>query len=175
LRYISTFSLLRSWLSISAFSPPYQTSCINQSILNLGTGFIRRSKSPTSCLNRDCKINIFMLHIPTARMFNFFNSIFHKDDSRTYTPLPTSSPREKPSGNALFTTSSTTSDWQPSPRTISDATLGLSDGLTVPFALTAGLAALGNTKLVVFAGLAELMAGAISMGLGGYLGASGEA
>ncbi|KEQ97616.1 hypothetical protein AUEXF2481DRAFT_57003, partial [Aureobasidium subglaciale EXF-2481] len=53
--------------------------------------------------------------------------------------------------------------------------LGLSDGLTVPFALTAGLAALGDTKIVVFAGLAELMAGSLSMGIGGYLGASGEA
>ncbi|KAG9235660.1 VIT family-domain-containing protein [Amylocarpus encephaloides] len=61
------------------------------------------------------------------------------------------------------------------PRTISDATIGLSDGLTVPFALTAGLSALGNTKVVVFGGLAELIAGAISMGLGGYLGAKSEA
>lgn len=60
------------------------------------------------------------------------------------------------------------------PRVISDATIGLSDGLTVPFALTAGLSALGTTKVVVFGGLAELIAGAISMGLGGYLGAKSE-
>jgi vacuolar iron transporter family protein len=60
------------------------------------------------------------------------------------------------------------------PRVISDAIIGLSDGLTVPFALTAGLSALGNTKVVIFAGLAELTAGAISMGLGGYLGAKSE-
>jgi vacuolar iron transporter family protein len=60
------------------------------------------------------------------------------------------------------------------PRIISDAIIGLSDGLTVPFALTAGLSALGNTKVVIFAGLAELTAGAISMGLGGYLGAKSE-
>ncbi|KAI9741588.1 MAG: hypothetical protein M1818_004395 [Claussenomyces sp. TS43310] len=59
-------------------------------------------------------------------------------------------------------------------RIISDATIGLSDGLTVPFALTAGLSALGNTKVVVYGGLAELIAGAISMGLGGYLGAKSE-
>ncbi|KAL1297863.1 hypothetical protein AAFC00_006387 [Neodothiora populina] len=58
---------------------------------------------------------------------------------------------------------------------MSDATIGLSDGLTVPFALTAGLSALGDTRLVVYAGLAELIAGGISMGLGGYLGAAGEA
>lgn len=60
------------------------------------------------------------------------------------------------------------------PRIISDATIGLSDGLTVPFALTAGLSALGDTKLVIYAGLAELIAGGISMGLGGYLGAKSE-
>lgn len=60
------------------------------------------------------------------------------------------------------------------PRVISDATIGLSDGLTVPFALTAGLSALGTTKVVIFGGLAELIAGAISMGLGGYLGAKSE-
>lgn len=59
-------------------------------------------------------------------------------------------------------------------RIVSDAIIGLSDGLTVPFALTAGLSALGNTKVVIFAGMAELTAGAISMGLGGYLGAKSE-
>ncbi|KAJ5086687.1 hypothetical protein NUU61_007994 [Penicillium alfredii] len=61
------------------------------------------------------------------------------------------------------------------PRVVSDAILGLSDGLTVPFALSAGLSALGNTKVVVLGGLAELAAGAISMGLGGYVGAKSEA
>ncbi|EME49209.1 hypothetical protein DOTSEDRAFT_40453 [Dothistroma septosporum NZE10] len=61
------------------------------------------------------------------------------------------------------------------PRVISDATIGLSDGLTVPFALTAGLSAVGSTQLVIYAGFAELVAGAISMGLGGYLGAKSEA
>ena len=62
-----------------------------------------------------------------------------------------------------------------SPKIINDAVLGLSDGLTVPFALTAGLTAFGNTKLVVLGGLAELIAGAISMGLGGFVGAKSEA
>ncbi|KAK4900354.1 Protein ccc1 [Elasticomyces elasticus] len=61
------------------------------------------------------------------------------------------------------------------PRIISDATIGLSDGLTVPFALTAGLSALGDTNVVIYGGLAELIAGGISMGLGGYLGANSEA
>ncbi|KAK9235354.1 VIT family-domain-containing protein [Lipomyces kononenkoae] len=59
-------------------------------------------------------------------------------------------------------------------RILSDAIIGLSDGLTVPFALTAGLSTLEDTKVVVFGGLAELIAGAISMGLGGYLAAKSE-
>ncbi|TLS24596.1 hypothetical protein PpBr36_08146 [Pyricularia pennisetigena] len=61
-----------------------------------------------------------------------------------------------------------------SARIISDATIGLSDGLTVPFALTAGLSALDDSRIVIYGGLAELIAGAISMGLGGYLGAKSE-
>lgn len=68
-----------------------------------------------------------------------------------------------------------TSATKVNPRTIADATIGLSDGLTVPFALTAGLSTLGDTNVVIYGGLAELMAGSISMGLGGYLGARSEA
>jgi len=68
-----------------------------------------------------------------------------------------------------------TSTIKVNPRTIADATIGLSDGLTVPFALTAGLSTLGDTDVVIYGGLAELMAGSISMGLGGYLGARSEA
>lgn len=60
-------------------------------------------------------------------------------------------------------------------RIISDATIGLADGLTVPFALTAGLSSLGSTKVVILGGLAELLAGMIAMGLGGYFGAKSEA
>lgn len=60
------------------------------------------------------------------------------------------------------------------PRIISDLIIGLSDGLTVPFALTAGLSSLGDAKLVITGGFAELISGAISMGLGGYLGAKSE-
>ena len=62
-----------------------------------------------------------------------------------------------------------------SSRTISDATIGLADGLTVPFALTAGLSTLGDAHVVLYAGIAELIAGAISMGLGGYIAGRGEA
>lgn len=77
--------------------------------------------------------------------------------------------------NDESTTSSSSTRARINPRIVSDAILGLSDGLTVPFALSAGLSALGNTKVVVLGGLAELAAGAISMGLGGYVGAKSEA
>ncbi|KAF7549284.1 hypothetical protein G7046_g8404 [Stylonectria norvegica] len=56
-------------------------------------------------------------------------------------------------------------------RFLSDFTLGFSDGLTVPFALTAGLSSLGSTNTVILGGLAELCAGCLSMGIGGYLSA----
>jgi vacuolar iron transporter family protein len=50
--------------------------------------------------------------------------------------------------------------------------IGMADGLTVPFALAAGLSGISNsTQLIVTAGLAEIAAGAIAMGLGGYLAA----
>ncbi|RKP14305.1 Ccc1 family [Piptocephalis cylindrospora] len=62
-----------------------------------------------------------------------------------------------------------------SPEVLRDAIIGLSDGLTVPFALAAGLSSLDSTRIVVAAGFAELVAGAISMGLGGYLAARTEA
>ena len=50
-----------------------------------------------------------------------------------------------------------------------DSIIGFSDGLTVPFALCAGLSSLGSTKIVILGGLAELFAGSISMGLGAFL------
>ena len=59
-------------------------------------------------------------------------------------------------------------------RIIPDASIGLSDGLTVPFALTAGLSSVGDTHVVILGGVAELIAGCISMGLGGWLAAKGE-
>jgi vacuolar iron transporter family protein len=53
---------------------------------------------------------------------------------------------------------------------VRDTVIGMSDGLTVPFALAAGLTgAIDSTALVVTAGLAEIAAGSIAMGLGGYL------
>ena len=59
---------------------------------------------------------------------------------------------------------------------VRDVVIGMADGLTVPFALAAGLAAaVSSTKVIVTAGLAEIVAGAIAMGLGGYLAARTDA
>jgi len=59
---------------------------------------------------------------------------------------------------------------------VRDVVIGMSDGLTVPFALAAGLSgAVQSTHLVVVGGLAEIAAGSIAMGLGGYLAAHGDA
>ena len=56
--------------------------------------------------------------------------------------------------------------------TVRDIVIGMSDGLTVPFALAAGLAGtVAAPGVIVVAGLAEIAAGAIAMGLGGYLAA----
>jgi len=55
---------------------------------------------------------------------------------------------------------------------VRDVVIGMADGLTVPFALAAGLsAAVTSTHVVLTAGMAEIVAGAIAMGLGGYLAA----
>ncbi|MBB2478916.1 VIT1/CCC1 transporter family protein [Bacillus sp. APMAM] len=60
--------------------------------------------------------------------------------------------------------------------TIRDIVIGMSDGLTVPFALAAGLSgAVHSTSLILTAGGAEIAAGSIAMGLGGYLAAKSDA
>ncbi len=57
-----------------------------------------------------------------------------------------------------------------------DVVIGMSDGLTVPFALAAGLTgAVNSSGIIVTAGLAEIAAGSIAMGLGGYLAAKSDA
>src|SRR6266545_1144282 len=59
---------------------------------------------------------------------------------------------------------------------VRDVVIGMSDGLTVPFALAAGLSgAVASTRLIVVGGMAEIAAGSIAMGLGGYLAARGDA
>ncbi|MCE9611523.1 MAG: VIT1/CCC1 transporter family protein [Chthoniobacter sp.] len=60
--------------------------------------------------------------------------------------------------------------------TVRDVVIGMADGLTVPFALAAGISgAMASTHIVVTAGLAEVAAGSIAMGLGGFLAARGDA
>ena len=60
--------------------------------------------------------------------------------------------------------------------TVRDIVIGMSDGLTVPFALAAGLSgAVNTTSIILTAGLAEIAAGSIAMGLGGYLAAKSDA
>jgi len=59
---------------------------------------------------------------------------------------------------------------------VRDIVIGMADGLTVPFALAAGLSgAIKATHVIVVAGLAEIAAGSIAMGLGGYLAAKSDA
>ena len=59
---------------------------------------------------------------------------------------------------------------------VRDSVIGMADGLTVPFALAAGLTgAIDTTGLIVTAGIAEIAAGSIAMGLGGYLAARSQA
>src|SRR6201997_2235534 len=63
-----------------------------------------------------------------------------------------------------------------SSESVRDVVTGLSDGLTVPFALAAGLSgAVTSAHVIVLAGLAEIAAGSIAMGLGGFLAAQGDA
>src|SRR5580698_8212775 len=58
---------------------------------------------------------------------------------------------------------------------VRDIIIGMSDGLTVPFALTAGLSGvLNTTHLIIVSGLSEIAAGCISMGLGGFLAGESE-
>src|SRR6266513_1916717 len=59
---------------------------------------------------------------------------------------------------------------------VRDVVIGMADGLTVPFALAAGLSgAIQQAGIIVTAGLAEIAAGSIAMGLGGYLAAKSDA
>ncbi len=60
--------------------------------------------------------------------------------------------------------------------TVKDIVIGMSDGLTVPFALAAGLSgAVKDNTIIITAGIAEIIAGSIAMGLGGYLAGKSEA
>ena len=80
-----------------------------------------------------------------------------------------------PSGNPIDKRDGHQEQHFASTEAVRDMVIGLSDGLTVPFALAAGLSgAIANSHLIVLAGLAEIAAGSIAMGLGGYLAARGD-
>ncbi len=101
-----------------------------------------------------------MHHLPLGQPIVTLNST--TDQSKS----PAISPASGPHHESHFTAS----------ETVRDIVIGMADGLTVPFALAAGLAgAIENTNIIVTAGIAEITAGAIAMGLGGYLAAKGEA
>ena len=126
------------------------------------------------------------VHVETPSSGGMSFSIFRNIFSRPYAPISEKAAADlsetpfdlESKGSNVSETSTFAGNEKPSfkadSRVLSDAIIGLSDGLTVPFALTAGLSALGDTKVVIYGGLAELIAGAISMGLGGYLGAKSE-
>lgn len=79
--------------------------------------------------------------------------------------MPHSHPHAHPHEEHHFTASAT----------VRDVVIGMSDGLTVPFALAAGLSGANvGSSVVVLAGLAEIAAGCIAMGLGGYLAAQSD-
>jgi VIT1/CCC1 family predicted Fe2+/Mn2+ transporter len=81
--------------------------------------------------------------------------------------LPNETAKEEPMSTVLHAEKHFTAS-----ETVRDIVIGMSDGLTVPFALAAGLTgAVASTNLVVVAGFAEIAAGSIAMGLGGYLAA----
>jgi VIT1/CCC1 family predicted Fe2+/Mn2+ transporter len=103
--------------------------------------------------------------------FTSYESLTNKHDYNAETRSIFSSP----DSSSSTANSCSSSKSLVNPRVMSDIIIGLSDGLTVPFALTAGLSSLGNSRLVITGGLAELVSGALSMGLGGYLAAKSEA
>ena len=115
------------------------SSLISLTNLSPFTAFTRRQSDGSSTSSSIDSLESSS-DLEKGRPYNISPSITHSSDAPAST-------------NSTFTN-----------RLISDATIGLSDGLTVPFALTAGLSALGSSRVVVYGGLAELIAGAISMG-----------
>lgn len=102
--------------------------------------------------------------------FRSYDTVVNKNDDDTVDDTHSLSS----ASDITSSSSSSSASGFVNPRVMSDIIIGLSDGLTVPFALTAGLSSLGNSKLVITGGMAELVSGAISMGLGGYLAAKSE-
>lgn len=133
----------------------------------------------------ECHKQISRDHSPLAKMIALLRRSVASSPSETdsgasalplYSPLTmTSSPTFGVSDNLLKPAQRHATKPPPTlSRFLADFTLGFADGLTVPFALTAGLSSLGQTETVIYAGMAEICAGSISMGIGGYLSAKGD-
>ncbi|KAL9632717.1 MAG: hypothetical protein Q9164_005145, partial [Protoblastenia rupestris] len=91
--------------------------------------------------------------------------------SHTKSPSKSDVPHaDQPSGSMLARLKA----WKPSKEILYNAVLGTSDGMTVPFAVTASLAGVADAKIVMLAGLSELIAGGVSMAAGGVLGARSD-
>jgi len=89
------------------------------------------------------------------------------DDAADLTPAPTVATEK--SHDPVFNPNPHQEKHAKHGAVVRDAIIGFADGLTVPFALTASLSSIGSSRIVIIGGLAELFAGSISMGLGGYL------
>src|SRR5476649_1206389 len=96
---------------------------------------------------------------------SYDDAVFHaKGESSMSSHIPRTAPQPQHNEHHFTATAS-----------IRDVVIGMSDGLTVPFALAAGISgAIAASHIVVTAGIAELAAGGISMGLGGYLAARSD-
>ena len=106
----------------------------------------------------------------TGALSSSSTDILHHDDNESEDIIPMT--RRGAPRNTKPTSAAPQTRYLPTARRFwADFTMGFADGLTVPFALTAGLSSLGQTDTVVYAGLAEVSAGCISMGIGGYLSA----
>ena len=146
-----------------AASDPIQTTYSNMLLHRLKALFSFKDATPhysllpTTSTNTNERNSSSSSSSSSPRTQHSFDSISEPQEAEQEKQFPQSS---YPSTNSNTTQAR---GFKINPRTISDATIGLSDGLTVPFALTAGLSALGDTKLVIYAGLAELIAGGISI------------
>ncbi|KAJ8605413.1 hypothetical protein MRB53_041454 [Persea americana] len=100
--------------------------------------------------------------------------------SSIHSEIVISEPGSNPQASGLFTTTPSDPEKSPaerkrafwrSPAILRNSIIGFSDGMTMPFALAAGLSAFGSTRLAAIGGLAEIVSGVISMAFGAYLAA----
>lgn len=170
------------------------TSSRTRGWILLAGGGILLGKRESLCTGDSAIGYTYLPYLPTLRIFDRqfytrffaevvgqvpgFGDMFSKFPKQLRLPhhlLAKKKKKEKPQDVEKATTQSTSSGHAEGHSTngifVRDSIIGFADGLTVPFALTAGLSSLGSSKVVILGGLAELFAGSISMGLGAYLAA----